>query len=199
ESRGNKEKIEEIFKGEVPPAFNWRDFSVIRIPYEICPEDFMDDKTVARASATMTQSNFFREYGCIFVQDSDGFFRRTLIEKCVTSDDNPVRGQVFDPVVRGNPKKKYIYGVDPAIQTDNFAIVILELDHDHWKVVYCWTTNKKDFRARHKIGQKIEHDYYSFCARKIRNLMKTFPCIRIGMDAQGGGDRKSTRLNSSHV
>src|SRR5690606_1088810 len=23
--------------------------------------------------------------------------------------------------------------------------------------------------------------------RKIRNLMKTFPCIRIGMDAQGGG------------
>src|SRR5690606_34195009 len=93
-------------------------------------------------------------------------------------------------------KKKYVYGIDPAIQGDNFAIVILEVAGDHWKVVYCWTTNKKDFRARHKIGQEIEHDYYAFCARKIRDLMKTFPCLRIGMDAQGGGRGVEEALHS---
>ena len=32
-----------------------------------------------------------------------------------------------------------------------------------------------------------DHDFYSFCARRIRNLMKVFPCVRIGIDAQGGG------------
>ena len=32
-----------------------------------------------------------------------------------------------------------------------------------------------------------EYDFYGFCARKIRNLMKCFPPTRIGMDAQGGG------------
>ena len=32
-----------------------------------------------------------------------------------------------------------------------------------------------------------EHDFYGFCARKIRNLNENFFLPRIGMDAQGGG------------
>ena len=37
------------------------------------------------------------------------------------------------------------------------------------------------------MGVVSEMDFYSYCARKIRDLMKTFPCERIAMDAQGGG------------
>ncbi|NBX98198.1 hypothetical protein EBQ81_05050, partial [bacterium] len=53
ESKGDKHKLEELFKGEVPESFNWRDYSIIRIPYELVPKGFMDDKQVSRAKATI--------------------------------------------------------------------------------------------------------------------------------------------------
>ena len=31
------------------------------------------------------------------------------------------------------------------------------------------------------------HNYFRYCVRKIRDLMKTFPCYRICLDSQGGG------------
>ena len=85
------------------------------------------------------------------------------------------------------PDGKYVIGVDPASEQDNFAIVVIELHPEHQRVVYTWTTNKKDFAGRKKVGLTDSHDYYSFCARKIRNLMKIFPCVRLGIDSQGGG------------
>ena len=87
----------------------------------------------------------------------------------------------------GNSSKQYVYGIDPASEQDNFSIIILEVYQDHARVVYCWTTNRTNFKDRQKTGLVKEYDFYGFCARKIRNLMKTFPCSRIGMDAQGGG------------
>jgi hypothetical protein len=77
--------------------------------------------------------------------------------------------------------------VDPASELDNFSIVVLELHQDHTRIVYCWTTTKQIFKKKLKDGLVKEHDFYGYCARKIRNLMKIFPCERIGMDAQGGG------------
>jgi len=47
ESKGEKHKLEEIFHGEVPDNFNWKDYSIVRIPYELIPVGFMDDKQVA--------------------------------------------------------------------------------------------------------------------------------------------------------
>jgi len=43
DSKGDKHKLEEIFKGEVPDSFNWKDYSIIRIPYELIPKGFMDE------------------------------------------------------------------------------------------------------------------------------------------------------------
>ena len=126
-----------------------------------------------------------------FPSDSDGFFKRSLIQKCVTSDANPIElpsGPVwFDAMISGNPGYKYVYGVDPAAERDNFSIVILELHDDHTRIVYCWSTNIHDFERRKKAGMAEENDYYGFCARKIRNLMKVFPTEDIAIDAQGGG------------
>jgi hypothetical protein len=94
---------------------------------------------------------------------------------------------MFDAVITGESHKQYIYGIDPASEKDNFSIVILEVHSDHARVVYCWTTNRNNFKQRLKSGLINDHDFYGFCARKIRNLMKTFPPIKIGIDAQGGG------------
>jgi len=40
-----------------------------------------------------------------------------------------------------------------------------------------------------------EDDFYSFCAKKIRQLMKVFPCAEIALDAQGGGIAVSEALH----
>ena len=190
-SRGDKHKLEEIFQGEIPDSFNWRDYSIIRIPYEIIPKGFMDDKQVSRAKATIHTGIYNMEYAACFTEDSDGFFRRSLIESCVVNEANPIiinnHPVLFDVSVKGNPDLQYVYGIDPASEKDNFSIVILELHKDHSRVVYTWTTNRNNFKDRQKTGLVNEHDFYGFCARKIRNLMKVFPCVRIGMDAQGGG------------
>ena len=191
ESQGDVRKLEDLFKGEVPSNFNWKDYSIIRIPYELIPKGFMDDKQVSRARATIHTGIYNMEYAACFTADSDGFFKRSLIEACVVSDSNPVvinsKPIIFDPIVTGNTSLQYVYGIDPASEQDNFSIVVLEVHPDHSRIVYVWTTNRSNFKERQKTGLVKEYDFYGFCARKIRNLMKTFPCARIGMDAQGGG------------
>jgi hypothetical protein len=191
ESKGDTNKLEELFKGEVPSNFNWKDYSIIRIPYELIPKGFMDDKQVSRAKATIHNGIYNMEYAACFVSDSEGFFRRSLIESCVANDNKPIvignKKIVFDAVTRGSNEHKYVYGIDPASEQDNFSIVVLELHNDHSRIVYCWTTNRSNFKERQKTGLIKEHDFYGFCARKIRNLMKTFPPVKIGLDAQGGG------------
>jgi hypothetical protein len=131
------------------------------------------------------------EYAACFTEDSDGFFRRSLIESCVTNESKPIaingNNILFDVSTKGNHDLQYVYGIDPASEKDNFTIVILELHKDHNRIVYGWSTNRSNFKDRQKTGLVNEHDFYGFCARKIRNLMKIFPCVRIGMDAQGGG------------
>ena len=191
ESKGEKQKLEEIFNSEVPENFNWKDYTIIRIPYELIPKGFMDDKQVSRAKATIHTGIYNMEYAACFVKDSEGFFRRSLIESCVASEANNIlinnEKIYFDAVTRGDPSKTYVYGIDPASEQDNFSIVILEVNSLCSKVVYCWTTNRSNFKERQKTGLVNEYDFYGFCARKIRNLMKIFPAERIGIDAQGGG------------
>jgi len=190
-SRGDKHKLEEIFKGEVPDSFNWQDYSIVRVPYELIPKGFMDDKQVSRAKATIHTGIYNMEYAACFTEDSDGFFRRSLIESCVANESKPIivsgNPVLFDVSTKGNPNLQYVYGIDPASEKDNFSIIILEVHPDHNRVVYGWTTNRNNFKDRQKTGLVNEHDFYGFCARKIRNLMKVFPCARLGMDAQGGG------------
>ena len=191
ESKGDIRKLEELFKGDVPDNFNWKDYSIIRVPYELIPKGFMDDKQVGRAKATIHTGIYNMEYATCFVTDSEGFFRRSLIEACVVSDTKPIKINdkpiLFNAKIIGDAQAQYVYGIDPASEQDNFSIVVLEVHPDHNRVVYCWTTNRTNFKDRQKTGLVKEHDFYGFCCRKIRNLMKTFPCARIGLDAQGGG------------
>ena len=190
-SRGDKYKLQELFNGEVPDNFNWQDYSIIRIPYELIPKGFMDDKQVSRAKATIHTGIYNMEYAACFTEDSDGFFRRSLIESCVVRDSHPItinnKSIIFDPITQGNSAHQYVYGIDPASEKDNFSIVVIELHPDHNRLVYCWTTNRSNFKDRQKTGLVEDHDFYGFCTRKIRNLMRTFPPYRIGIDAQGGG------------
>jgi hypothetical protein len=94
---------------------------------------------------------------------------------------------MFEASLKGDPSKKYVFGVDPASEVDNFSIVVLEVNPDHRRIVHCWTTTRKSHKELLKTKLVDEDDFYSFCAKKIRQLMKVFPCAEIALDAQGGG------------
>ena len=151
----------------------------------------MDAGQVARSRATIHTGIYEMEYGAVFSSDSNGFYKRSLIETCVGTFNDPVSlpsGEVhFSPLLRGNPALKYVFGIDPASEVDNFTIVVLEIYPDHHRVVYVWSTNRKDHREKVKTNLIKETDFYSYCCRQIRDLMKRFPCERIALDSQGGG------------
>lgn len=192
-SKGNITKLREIFNGDDPPEnFDWRQYSIIRMPYELLPPGFMDADQVARSKATVHTGIYQMEYGACFTRDSQGFFKRSLIESCVISKDNIIKDSSGNPInfeasLIGNSNKRYIFGVDPASEVDNFSIVVLEIHPDHRRIVYCWTTTRSEHKEKVKKGFSNETDFYSYCARKIRDLMVLYPCLHIAIDAQGGG------------
>jgi|TARA_R110000822_G_scaffold160105_3_gene300331 hypothetical protein len=190
-SRGNQTKLEEVFGGEVPGDFDWTEYSIVRMPVDTLPDGFMDDGQVSRAKATVHSGIYNMEYGACFTTDSQGFFKRSLLESCTTSPTKPIilpSGEVsFESLLKGAPDKKYVFGVDPASEVDNFSIVVLEVNADHRRVVHCWTTNRQQHKDKLRSKMVDEDDFYSYCAKKIRQLMKVFPCLEIALDAQGGG------------
>jgi hypothetical protein len=190
-SKGDPRRVREIFPEGVPDGFNWKDYSVIRIPYEVLPKGFMDEGNVARSKASVHSGIFQMEWCGIFVTDSNGFFKRSLIESCVTNEHNevslPSGPVVFDAMLKGSPSGRYIMAIDPASEIDNFCIVILELHKDHRRIVHCWTTTRQSHSERVKLGLTTEDNFYSYAARKIRELMRAFQIERIMMDSQGGG------------
>jgi hypothetical protein len=132
------------------------------------------------------------EYGACFTRDSQGFFKRSLIESCVVNKENLItdsKGNAihFEASLMGDANRRYIFGVDPASEVDNFSIVVLEIHPDHRRIVHCWTTTRSEHKEKVKKGYSTETDFYSYCARKIRDLMSLYPCIHIAIDAQGGG------------
>lgn len=193
ESKGDRNRLEEIFQGEIPDNFRYQDYCIIRIPVHMLPPGFMDDKSIGHAKATMHFGGFQMEYGACFPSDSNGFYKRSLVESCVVGKPGkPIEhrscGEAdFTATMKGNPKRSYVMGVDPASERDNFSIVIVECWEDHRRIVHCWTTTRDRYKQKVKRGLAQEHDFYHYAARKIRSLLKLFPCERIALDSQGGG------------
>jgi len=190
ETKGDVHKLEEIFKGAVPEGFDWKQFGVFRVPWQKLPFGFMDETQIHQAKATVHSAIYQMEYGACFARDSEGFFKRSLIESCVCNEPiNLASGPVkFSATINGAPNSEYIYGIDPASENDNFAIVVLESHPDHRRIVYSWSINRQELRERIKKSGKVSNkSFYTYCARKIRDLMKIFPTNHIGIDAQGGG------------
>ncbi len=201
ESRGDQEYIYDK-TGKIPPeGFNYKHYSIMRIPVELIPEGYMSKQTVAAIKMSTNSIIYMTEYGAVFVADTDGFYRRSMLEACTTNKPIDVDGLPiqFVAMVRGNIDKRYTMGVDVAAIKDKFAIVIVEVNDSHRRIVYCWSTNVKEYKKRVELGLVKEGgDFYSFCVRKIRNLMKVFNIVVIACDAQGGGEAIKGILQNQH-
>lgn len=207
-SRGHKEKIKDIV-GDEWENFEYKDFCIMRIPVDMLPEGFMDAAQVSRARATVNNGIYQMEYGAVFSSDSNGFFKRSLIESCVVRDGDdviqpdgtviPSSDAFFEAKLTGDKHKTYVMGIDPAMASDNFSIVILEICKNVRKVVYCWTTNKDEHINKLKLGLVTENNYYAYCARKIRGLMVRFNITDIAIDIEGGGRSVMESLNDVNL
>lgn len=194
-SKGDSKILDELFgeDKELREAFDWQDYAVIRIPYNYLPEGMMATEMIAQAKANLPTSHFLLEYCACFVSDSDGFYRRSIIEAATTNKPILVNGKPiqFSILRQGISDRKYVIGIDPAADDDNAALVILELYPDHRRIVHCWTTNRKKYNQLKKKmlerNVQLNDDYYSYIARKIRQLMSLFPVEKIVMDQHGGG------------
>jgi hypothetical protein len=202
-SKGNKKILHD--KG-IDTNVDYKNYSIFRIPVDLLPEGFMSEENVLRSKSTMAVGVYDMEYGACFTADSTGFFRRSAIEAAVPTYNNPVllpSGEllnIFTAKIKGEINQKYIMGVDAASERDKFAIVIVEHHDDHARVAYCWTTDRKTHLKMRDGGLIKEKDFYTFCVRKIRDLMKAFNIIHIAIDAMGGGRTISEALhNEAHL
>ena len=160
---------DETFEGNL----DYRDYAIIQIPYQGLPKSFMDEKQIAQARATMPKSLFQMEYECVFPTDSDGFFRRSMINAATPGLPGFSQKAAFSIETRGQPGYQYVMGIDPARKTDNFAISILKLMKDGtYRNVFCDSMNGKRFPE---------------ATRRVKDLLKKFNIVRIAMDAGGGG------------
>ena len=170
------------------------------MPYEKIPLGFMDAGQVARAKATNHISTYMKEYGAVFAKDSLGFFKRSLIDACTVKEVinhtlMPADVTSFYATLNGASNLKYVMGIDPASDVDNFSIILLEIHKQHRRIVYSWTTNKKDHVERMQYNLTQENNYYAFCARKIRSLCSRFNIEAIAIDSQGGGKHIVDAIN----
>jgi len=175
---GNAEDINESFASSEDGSYrlegnlDYRDYAIIQVPYMALPEGFMDDKQIVQAKATMPRALFAMEYECVFATDSDGFFKRRLINEATPGSDNV--GKAFSVELVGDSNYEYVMGVDPARKTDNFSISILKLMQDGkgYRNVYCYSMNNKNWVTS---------------VRKIRELLSKFNIVRMAVDCGGGG------------
>ena len=94
-SKGELGRLREIFGEDPPESFDWTQYSIIRMPYELLPKGFMDADQVARSKATVHAGIYQMEYGAIVTTDSQGFFKRSLIEGCTTHPTKTIRSSRF--------------------------------------------------------------------------------------------------------
>lgn len=185
EAQGNKEVLKQSRPEDYDKLIgvNYRHYCIFRVPYNMLPEGYLSKEDIDSAKAISSTEIFNSEYGCVFLDDSAGFFRKALIDSCAAN---------FMPAVRANKDAQYIIAIDPASESDNCAIVVLEIYENQRRVVYCYTTNRKKFEKEQDAAKTAEKVFYAYAARKIYDIacafgLKENKILRIDIDSEGGG------------
>jgi hypothetical protein len=105
-------------------------YFVSQLGYEALPPEMIDKTIIEEAqSGGTSHSAFLREYCAQFTDGSDSYFSAKKMEECTLKDEYP------HTLIRGNPGKKYVVGIDPNMSdspnADYFAIAVMELDEEN--------------------------------------------------------------------
>jgi hypothetical protein len=117
------EKINSKERGEAT-------YFVSQLSYEALPEEMIDKTIIEEAQAGgSSHSGFLREYCAQFTDGSDSYFNAKKMEECTLK-----AGERPHTLMKGDPNKKYILGIDPNMSdspnADYFAMAVMELDEE---------------------------------------------------------------------
>lgn len=102
---------------------------IMHFSYDCAPKQLYDQNLIDQARASMSQSQFDREFGAVFTDDSSGYFKTSRMAACTL----PI-GESPSTEVAGTPGGEYILAFDPSWaeteSSDDFAIQIFKLNNE---------------------------------------------------------------------
>jgi hypothetical protein len=146
--------------------------TIMHFSYDCAPDQLYDQNLIDQAKATMSQSQFEREFGAIFTDDSSGYFKVSKMAACTIPDGE---GQCVE--VKGEPSDEYILAFDPSWSesdgSDDFAILLIKLNKETKKgtVVHSYALSGSNLKTH------IKYMVY---------LLKNFNIVAIVGDYNGG-------------
>ena len=103
---------------------------IMHFSYDSAPQALYDQNLINQARSSMSQSQFDREFGAIFTDDSSGYFKTSTMAKCTVPD-----GDTPSLEIGGDPSSKYILAFDPSWaeteSSDDFAMQVLKLNESN--------------------------------------------------------------------
>ena len=102
---------------------------IMQFSYDCAPEALYDQNLLNQAKSSMSESQFQREFGGVFTDDSSGYFKISTMAKCTIPE-----GQEPSVEIAGASGDKYILSFDPSWaeseSSDDFAMQIFKLNDD---------------------------------------------------------------------
>ena len=102
---------------------------IMQLSYDCAPTQLYDQNLINQAKATMSESQFLREFGGQFTDDSSGYFKISKMSLCTVPD-----GEMPSVEVCGDSESEYIVSIDPSWSetesSDDFAIQVLKLNKE---------------------------------------------------------------------
>ncbi len=147
-------------------------------PYWDMDKGMLDMESVERQQRIMSNYQFRMEYECFSPPDSEGFFRRSLLEAARQHNS-------FSATMRPRPGLINVMGIDPGRVSDNFAASMFEVDLQSrlCRLARIWTWNNKPIPEVH---------------REVRDLIRQFNIQKIKLDSGGGGREFRDLLADPH-
>jgi len=145
---------------------------VMQFSYDCAPMQLYDQNLINQAKATMSESQFMREFGAQFTDDSSGYFKISKMALCTVPD-----GELPSIEVIGHSGAEYIVAVDPSWSetesSDDFAIQVLKLNEEKQisTLVHSYALSGSSLKDHIK--------YFLY-------ILKNFNVVAICMDYNGG-------------
>ena len=106
--------------------------TIMHFSYDVAPQQLYDQNLIDQAKATMSQSQFDREFMAVFTDDSSGYFKVSKMAACTIPDGE---GQSVEVI--GQPSDEYILSFDPSWSesegSDDFAMMLIKLNNEDKK------------------------------------------------------------------
>ena len=103
--------------------------TIMHFSYDCAPKQLYDQNLINQSKATMSDSQFDREFRAVFTDDSSGYFKVSKMAECTLPDGE---GQSVEVV--GNHNDEYILAFDPSWSesesSDDFAMLLIKLNKD---------------------------------------------------------------------